>query len=85
MILIPEYDSDLRERNETKLGIDDYPCVICGKPIKNWKYSIMTYEGAYAVTEDELKTLDNSGDSGAYPIGSHCLKKHPELKPYAFD
>jgi hypothetical protein len=56
-------------------------CLVCGKGIKwPWINSIHVYLGYYAVTEDE--EIDESGDTGMFPIGSDCLKKHPELLPY---
>jgi hypothetical protein len=43
--------------------------------------------GCDIVTDAEYEELDKT-DSGAglggYPIGPDCLKRHPDIKPYAF-
>jgi hypothetical protein len=31
---------------------------------------------------DHADTQDPGGDMGGCPIGSDCLRKHPEFKPY---
>jgi hypothetical protein len=44
--------------------------------------------GSDAVTEEEGTKLNAEGREGAdlgnQPIGTDCLKKHPELKPYVW-
>lgn len=64
--------------------ITDKPqCVVCNRIVNREKCVwIHTREGYYAVTEEETKTLDPAGDSGCYPVGPDCLRRHPELKPY---
>jgi len=69
-----------------------YPCVVCGRPAPNPKYMVRVIYGTHVGTQQEAesthifsedgKELDG-GDLGLYPIGSDCLKKHPELKEYA--
>jgi len=71
-------------------GDEEVPCIICGRPVRNWKLSIHVHNGgADAVTEAEAATLDEAADLGCWPIGANCLRQHPELKPYvqkdAFD
>lgn len=80
MIEIPRHPN--YSKNQQKAPADSAPCACCGKPVRNPVYWIATYQGYYAVTEAELIALDPSGDSGGFPIGADCLKKHPELKPY---
>lgn len=70
-------------------GIPDnhLPCVVCGKmvrqPAKNY---IRLFWGNFAVTEAEAIEINNPGaDMEYYPVGSDCLKKYPELKPYVED
>ena len=70
-------------------GNDDYqPCIICGKPVNidtNPKTVPWIHDhngGGCAVTETEARALDPGADLGWWPIGSDCLRKHPELKPY---
>jgi hypothetical protein len=64
------------------------PCLVCGKPVNNPKWQIRVHEGGFtAVTEAEADLLNQQGcsdaDLGCHPIGANCLKKHPELQPYA--
>lgn len=71
--------------NARRLRGDDEACCVCGKPIKpgnnNW---VRTWFGSYVVTAAEAETLPPRGDTGAYPIGKGCLRRHPELRPYLF-
>lgn len=69
-------------KNQCKAPENTSPCICCGKPVKNAKYWVATWDGYYAVTQDEVGELDPAGDSGGFPIGADCLRKHPELKPY---
>lgn len=64
------------------------PCCVCGKPIKreNIKYACLSWQGAYLITEDEFLSYPeaerDSSDSGLVFIGSDCLRKYKQLKPY---
>jgi hypothetical protein len=62
-------------------------CVICGKDIKDAKYWLHLFWGLTAVTEEEAAEINrkegDGGDMYFFPIGTDCLKRHPELKPYA--
>lgn len=73
------------EKNERKCH-GDSPCVYCGKPIKDPKFMVHLFWGSIAVTEDEAaRIIANEGEGGDllfYPIGSDCLKKHPEILPF---
>ncbi len=69
-----------------------YPCLICGRPIRseNPKMVRLWSGGGTIVTTEEAEKLlaeDNEkwapGDMYYYPVGPECLRKHPELKPYA--
>lgn len=62
---------------------DAYPCVVCGKAVTSARRKMVRmWWGTVLVTEAESGTLDAGGDMGYYPIGSECLRNHPELKPY---
>jgi hypothetical protein len=39
--------------------------------------------GLLIVTEEEAATMAENEDLGGYPIGADCLRRHPEVKPYA--
>jgi hypothetical protein len=87
MIKIPVNDnySEIEEAHPCK-G-DEYPCIICGKPVKSPKYLVWVHMGgSHAVTEEEGIQLNQQGHEGAdlgyYPIGANCLNKHTSLKPY---
>lgn len=63
-----------------------YPCIICGKAVtsKHPKYLRVVEGGSYAVLPEFQGDYDGDpGDLGFYPIGSECLRNHPELRPYA--
>lgn len=84
IIAIP-YDRRYEQnfQGETK-GESLGPCVICGKAIKApGKYFVHVMNGGDSVcTSDEDFYVDDAGDLGLQPIGSDCLRRHPELKPY---
>lgn len=65
-----------------------YACIICGKPVSDPKCELWVHNGgSHAVTLDEGERLNATGhsnaDLGYHPIGLECLRKHPELRPYA--
>ena len=69
-------------------GSDESPCAVCGRPTNReggGAQSIRTWYGSQAVTEAEASKLAKTapgGDTGCYPVGADCLRKHPELLPY---
>lgn len=78
---------DYRKNMITFPAGDAYRCIICGKPCKNPKYLVWEHlGGGTVVTMEEGKRLNAAGkegaDLGGQPIGSDCLRKHPELRPY---
>jgi hypothetical protein len=60
------------------------PCIVCGREItaKNPAMLWVVDGGGVAATREEAKDTDPAGDLGLHPIGSKCLKNHPELVPY---
>lgn len=81
----PDYDKN-QERFPCKGST--YPCIICGKPCPNPKYMVWEHcGGGVLVTEEEGNRLNEEGrggeDLGGQPIGVDCLRKNPDLKPYA--
>ena len=78
--------SEKHSKNAEKCSADEQPCVVCGKPMKDAKHYIHLHcGGSHAVTAREAEDLPDNEDLGSYPIGACCLRKHPELKPYALD
>jgi hypothetical protein len=75
-----------RDHHEQEQKIKDFhdtPCIICGRGVKDpWKYTVHIFWGFTVVTKEEAETLPESANLGAWPIGSYCLKKHPEILPY---
>jgi hypothetical protein len=61
------------------------PCIVCGREVKTQRPNFLRVHGGgiYAVTEDEAESMDRAGDCGLQPIGPECLRRYPELKPYA--
>jgi hypothetical protein len=73
--------------NRKKANTEFQGCIICGKECKKPKYWVWEHlGGGTLVTEEESENLNKNGrenaDVGCWPIGSDCLKKNPEIKPY---
>ena len=84
MFIIPSHAD--YSRNQEKCKEDEYPCIVCGLPCPNPMWMVRIWYGSEAVMEEEAAVLEISapgGDLGMQPLGTQCLKKHPELKPYA--
>lgn len=64
----------------TKAG-DAGPCCVCGKGVKEATatYVRVDFETDEAVTVEEA---EERYDVAPQPIGSDCLRRHPELRPY---
>lgn len=61
------------------------PCVICGKPIiRRPRYLVHLFSGDFVVTEAEADKLGPGGDLGLYPVGTDCLRRHPDLRDYVY-
>jgi len=60
------------------------PCVICGVPSPNPRYSVHLHGGgSVLITESEVEEATAKypgGNMDFYPIGPSCVKKYPELK-----
>jgi hypothetical protein len=67
-------------------GDQEYHCVICGKPVKmaSRPWCLRIINGGFDVATIETEEqIDPAGDLYWLPIGNNCLRKHPELKPWA--
>jgi hypothetical protein len=85
MVNIPQSDQ-FSAKGRGRWSANSIPCYVCAKPIRKDRVRFMLHVhcgGGVAVTEDEATKLDARGDLGCHPIGSDCLRRHPELKPYA--
>ncbi len=58
---------------------ESYPCAVCGKPVNNPKH-YLHIEGCWALEPGEA-VKDESADLGLQPVGTDCLRRHPELRP----
>jgi hypothetical protein len=77
-------------KNAERVNGEKTPCAICGRAVNTdssrtaWIH--VHNGGASIVTEAEAKALNDAGREAAdmcfYPVGSDCLKRHPELGPY---
>lgn len=86
MISVPYHPGHSKNSESRPDGSD--PCLICGKPIKydKQRYTVHVHDGgASIVTEEEAATMDEAADLGCHPIGTDCLRQHPEIKPYVYD
>lgn len=68
----------------------DFPCIICGCKAANARYWVHVHGGFSTIVTDEEAAALNKGDErgadmGMFPIGSDCLRKHPEIKSYVQD
>jgi len=80
------FNDDFSEQMDRTGSHGRSPCIVCGRQCPNPRYMVHVHEGLLTiVTEEEATRLnedDPSGDMGMWPIGTDCLKKHPELRPY---
>lgn len=84
--LVPaETTSDWHENSQTRCSGDDWPCVICGRGIKNaetksrWLHLV---DGGMHFLRPGVDWDDDASDLGSHPIGADCLKKRPWLRPF---
>lgn len=77
--------------NSERVTGDHWPCAICGRAVDTSRprtaWIHVHNGGASIVTDAEAKALNDAGEESAdmswYPVGPECMKRHPELKPYA--
>ena len=70
--------------NEEHCTVDETPCVVCGKPIKNEEKAkwIRVVDGGARFAGPDETIEDEAADMGCFPIGPGCLRKHrKELGP----
>lgn len=78
---------DFSENMDRTNSHGDHPCIICGRKARQSRYWVHVHGGfTTIVTEQEAERLNATeyvrADMGMFPIGSDCLRKHPELKEY---
>lgn len=79
LIRLPE--SDYRDPNGGQGRY--YPCVICNRDVKHPRYTLHVVDaGFHAVHPDDEPYDDGGSDLGYLPIGTECLRRFPQLKPY---
>lgn len=88
MIEIPYTDDHTRNQERTNMA-EAMPCIVCGRAVKQLKtaWCVRVFWGSHIVTDEEaVAIIAKEGDGGDlcyYPIGPDCLRRHPELQPYA--
>jgi hypothetical protein len=82
MVEIP-YNPNRIKNQEQRENKDAYPCIVCGKAAGKSPWMVRVVNGGTDIGTDEEGDADPSSDLGYYPIGTDCLRKHPEVKPYA--
>lgn len=91
MVEIPwtdDYDTNVERTNAHGRGFA--PCIVCGRAVnvnsRHWEVRVH-HGGSHIVSEAEAERLNAEGhessDLGCYPIGPDCLKKNPDIKPFA--
>lgn len=78
-------------RNEKRCRGNDIPCIVCGKPIKDPIMNVTgtilwlrAGSGSLSTAIDPNSPDQGGGEMGCWPIGSDCLRRNPQLKPYTF-
>lgn len=81
-----ELPSSLVEGSRRRHG-DAYTCVICGLAMPKPKFMCHVIEGGGVAlhVDDERLYVSDGGDMNFLPVGADCLKRHPEMKPYAVE
>ena len=71
------------EKMKRARDADAYPCMICGIPVTKPKFECHLIDGGgIALHPDEHEYQTNGGDVGFYPVGTDCLRRFPEMKPF---
>ncbi len=62
-----------------------YGCIVCGLPTPSPRFYCHVIEGGGVALhpDDEHLYVPDGGDMCHLPLGSECLRKHPQLKPFA--
>lgn len=81
MIQIPYHPNFSTNRDRCK--DDELPCVVCGKGVKTPKNWVRIVNGGTWIGTAAEGDAEPAADLGYYPVGSDCLRKHPEIKEYA--
>lgn len=58
------------------------PCIICNREVKNPKFWIHIVDGGTKIIDPNQKWSDPNSDLGLHPVGSDCIRKHPQIRPY---
>jgi hypothetical protein len=79
IIQAPDY-----AKNSRHSPTDTMPCVICGRPINtaDCRLWVHVVEGGSHIILPDTIYGNPAADLLYYPIGSNCLRVHPEYKPY---
>jgi hypothetical protein len=62
-----------------------YECIVCGLPAPAPKFYCHVIEGGGVALhpDDEALYVPDGGDMCNLPVGADCLRRNPQLKPYA--
>lgn len=85
MLVIPRHPR-FDEWSENAYGENTFPCVICGKPIRDTKVKYRVYMdngGLHLLSREEAKLHPEKYEElGMWPLGPDCYRQHPELLDY---
>ena len=64
---------------------DAYDCVVCGLPTPKPRYycHVIGGGGVALHPDDERLYVPDGGDLSHLPVGVDCLRRNPDLRPYA--
>lgn len=85
---IPKKPAPERMKRARPGDENSYPCVICGLSVSKPRFHChMIGGGGVALHPDDesefaADSSEQAGDMGFYPVGSDCLRRFPEMKPF---
>jgi hypothetical protein len=61
----------------------DSPCIVCGKDVTTPNPQFLHIVYGDTIIDPAVVWPDQDSDLGWHPVGSGCLRRHPQLKQYA--
>jgi len=85
MILLPRSTSHSSKRFRRQHIVSGvaWPCAVCDTPVPSPKFIVRIVNGGSHIGTDAEGDANPAADLGYHPIGLDCLRRHPEIKPFA--
>lgn len=82
-----EIPSERSSRAPDTMPSSHMPCIVCGLPVdmRSNPFVLHVCEGGNVAVDADPPYIghDDAGCLGSYPVGSGCLRAHPQLRPFA--